>query len=125
MGKISYQSNSVVESDGEAFLLSGTALDSMKNTNTRLLINTPWKEINDELLVSCSFADSVISQWSVFQAEAFYHYYTKKDLTQDEIAKQLSISQSSLSRRLHSGSLKNIELFENRFRNLIKSKNDF
>ncbi len=85
------------EGDGEAFRRSGPTLDKMKG-DKRLVIRTPWEEINSELDVECALLDALINRWSNEQAQAIYAKIS--DLTQEQIAKQLGISQPAVRQRL-------------------------
>lgn len=121
IGSVDFISKKITESDGQAFLLSGTTLDSLKDTDTRLKIASPWEEVNAELEVECSFADAVISEWSYQQAEAFY-WHLLEHITQAELAKKINKSQPAASKRLKSGKVDSIDLLKKRFENLIRSK---
>ena len=121
IGSVDFISNKIIESDGQAFLLSGTTLDSLKNTDIRLKIASPWEEVNAELKVECSFADAVISEWSFQQAEAFY-WHLLENKTQQELAEKFSIKQPSLRKRLVTGKVDCIDILRKRFENLILSK---
>lgn len=85
------------EGDGEAFRRSGPTLDKMKG-DMRLVIRTPWEEINSELDVECALLDALINRWSNEQAQAIYGKI--RNLTQEQIAKQLGISQPAVRQRL-------------------------
>lgn len=121
LGSISYISQKTIESDGEAFRNSGIILDQLKDNDERMGIKTPWKDVNDELVVSFSFADSIISKWSPSQAEAVYQYFLHRE-TQNIIAKELKISQPALLKRLKRASSVSLDLFIKRFNNLILVK---
>lgn len=121
IGNISFKTGKTIESDGEAYQLSGKALDSMKNTEHRLKIFTKWEEVNSELEVSFTFADTIIKEWSTYQAEAFYLYILRNE-TQISLAKNLNIAQSSVHKRLKTGKAESIDLFRKRFEELIMSK---
>jgi len=71
IGEISFESNSILTSDGEAFQLSGRALDSM--SKKRLSVTTPWSEFNDAIELNTRFADELVSNWTVKQARVVYH----------------------------------------------------
>lgn len=70
IGGINFMSENIVTSDGEAFLLSGTQLD--KIGKRRLVVKTPWEEVNKELEMSTAFVDDIISGWSSTQAGMMY-----------------------------------------------------
>src|SRR5688572_7677933 len=52
IGSVSYKSKNIKTSDGEAFQLSGRALDNPKNKNARIMIATPDAALNDHLEVT-------------------------------------------------------------------------
>jgi len=121
IGNIDFFADRIIESDGEAFRFSGNVLDKMKKAE-RLKIHTPWEEINNELTVECAFADAIINRWSVNQSEVIYRYLLKRE-TQKKLAERFNISQPALRKRLVvSGSIDSINVFINRYRNLIQSK---
>jgi hypothetical protein len=121
IGSIGFSTKKTIESDGQAFQFSGTTLDRIKKTEHRLKIQTPWQDVNSELEVSFSFADAIVSEWSIFQAEAFYLYLLQNE-TQKTLAELLNISQPSLRKRLVTGKIESIDLLRKRFENLISTK---
>lgn len=121
IGEQDFTTRKIIESDGPAFQYSGTTLNTMHQTPRRLKIQTPWPDVNSELEVSFSFADEIISEWSVFQAEAFYLLLLTGN-TQKAVAEMLNISGPALHFRLRSGKFESIELFKKRFESLISSK---
>jgi len=121
IGEQDFTTKKIIESDGPAFQFSGTTLNTMYETPRRLKIQTPWPDINSELDVSFSFADAIISEWSVFQAEAFYILLLTGN-TQKAVAEMLNISGPALHFRLRSGKFESIELFKKHFESLISSR---
>jgi hypothetical protein len=121
IGKIGFEANKVIESDGEAFSFSGKLLDEITKERQNLKVKTPWKDINSELDVECYYIDTIINKWTMEQAEAAY-LKLLKDETQQLIAKKLKISQPAVRKRIIGANLKSIELFTGRFENLIESK---
>jgi hypothetical protein len=89
------------EGDGEAFRLSGPALDAMKG-DQRLVIRTRWPQIQAELDAECALLDALISKWSVGQAQAILGQM--RNLTQGAAARESGISQPAIQQRLkHAG----------------------
>ncbi|GGK68768.1 hypothetical protein ACD591_17355 [Rufibacter glacialis] len=97
LGKTGYKSPHIRTSDGEAFQLSGRALDSLKSKGPRLVVATPHQEFNAYQEVICSFLDVFINSWSLQQAEVVFELLEGKK--QQEIAEMLHISQASVSQR--------------------------
>ena len=119
IGSLRMQNNKIVESQGEAFELSGRELDAMTKESMELSIKTPWSEINEELKVHCLFADSTINNWSARTAESVYRYLLLNE-TQDQQAAHFKISQPAIGKRLmNQGNMKAMDAFIRRFQNLI------
>ena len=95
IGEVSFQDSSIVTSDGEAFRLSGREFDNLGKQ--RLAVVTPWKEVNDELKLNTSFADDIISKWTIRQAEVVYARIFKND-TQKRLAEKFGMSIQNISK---------------------------
>ena len=108
------------EGDGEAYRNSGPELDKMKKKSRLLVIKTPWEEENQELNVECALLDTIISRWSVQQMEVVIEHLTGK--TQEQIAKNLKISQPGIRKRIQSAHIYEVELMLTRFEQLINKK---
>ncbi|MEW6382256.1 MAG: SatD family protein [bacterium] len=104
------------EGDGEAFRLSGPALDKMKG-DQRLVIRTRWPEVNAEFDAECALLDVLISKWSAEQAQAIMGQI--RHLTQGAAAREYGISQPAVQQRLkHAGGWAVAELCQ-RFQEVI------
>lgn len=116
IGEINFDSGSLATSDGEAFQLSGRLLDSMHKS--RLEVETPWKDVNDELELSTAFADDIISSWSKRQSEAIIpSLLTSK--SHSEIAQTLNISRQMVDKALKAAKEDLIMAYINRYQMLI------
>jgi hypothetical protein len=88
-------------SDGEAFRLSGRALDSLKGSRQkyrRFSFLSEQVEINPGLAMLAAALDAIIQSWSVELAEAVSHWILGK--TQAEISRVLKIRQPAVQQRL-------------------------
>lgn len=106
IGAISYQGKNVLNSDGEAFHLSGRNFDKMKDEEY-LSIHTAEEEKNAGIKVILSFINKYIEKWTKAQAEVIFMHLEGKN--QQETAKILSVSQPSVNSRLKSAGWKEIE----------------
>lgn len=104
------------EGDGEAFRRSGPILDKMKG-DQRLLIRTPWQEINSELDIECALLDALVNRWSAEQAQAIHGQI--RNLTQEQLAKEFGISQPAVRQRLKSAGSWAVEELCCRYERLI------
>jgi hypothetical protein len=96
----SLNSKNIKESDGEAFRLSGSALDGISKYR-RFSIKSGIDELNKQLEFISSSIDSITRRWSPEQAEAIL-LWLKGD-TQTSISKKLKISQPAVNQRLQLG----------------------
>ncbi len=90
----------IKESDGEAFRLSGNALDNISKYR-RFSIKPSIDELNKQMEFISSSIDSITRRWSPEQAEAIV-LWLKGD-TQISISKKLGISQPAVNQRLQLG----------------------
>ncbi|MDR0940381.1 MAG: hypothetical protein LBN29_13745 [Mediterranea sp.] len=116
VGTISYRSEKIVVSDGEAFRLSGRGLDEMDKE--RLSVRTCWDDVNEEMAVSTAFADDIISSWSVAQAQVVYATLSR-DIAQKDLAVEIGKSAQSVSKLLGVAKENLIRLYLGRYFKLV------
>lgn len=111
-------------SDGEAFRLSGRALDSLKGSQQkyrRFFFLAAEKEMNPGLAMLAATLDAIIQSWSVEQAEAVSHWLQNR--TQAEISRILKIKQPAVQQRLrlagHFALEAGLEYYESLFQNKL------
>lgn len=119
IGKIEFDKSRPGLSDGEVYRLSGHGLDNMKRE--RLTISTPWREINDEMAVLTPFADDIISHWTVKQCEVMIAKL-QHHLPNTELAMCQNISRQAIDKIINSAKLRLIDLYLNRFSEIIAHK---
>jgi len=93
----SFDEKNIQESDGEAFRLSGNALDNISKYR-RFSIKSNIDKSNKQLEFISSSIDSITRRWSPEQAEAVLLWLSGK--TQTSISKKLGISQPAVNKRL-------------------------
>lgn len=121
IGEISYQGERLGTSDGEAYRLSGRALDKMKKRNS-LTINSIWREVNEEMDVACALSEAIIGRWTQAQSAIIYAYLLNNK-TQQVLAKEFNITQGAVSQHLsEAGHMDAIRMFLERFRKVISEK---
>lgn len=117
IGTLEYENGSLATSDGEAYRASGRGLDSIGKN--RLTIETPWEEVNKELRVSTAFADDIITGWTQSQSRVMFQSLTT-GLSHAEIGDILGISRQMVDKALRSGKEDLMNLYLDRFAELIK-----
>jgi len=124
VGDISFRATTVASSNGEAFILSGSAFDLIDKSRYSLNVLTSWNEVNSEMGVSTVLADVIISSWSKKQSEAIYQYMLY-NRNQTDLAQQLDITQPALQKRLNeNGNYYRLELFLKRYKLLVEKYAD-
>ena len=105
IGAIAYKGKSVLDSDGEAFHLSGRNFDKM-TYNEILSIKTANDDINEQIAIILTFANIVINQLTAAQAEVIY--MAIDNYTQTRMAEELGIKQGAVISRLKLANWKTI-----------------
>ncbi|WP_316788616.1 hypothetical protein [Pedobacter frigoris] len=119
VGEISYLGKNVLNSDGEAFHLSGRNFDTMKDSEY-LSIHTADENKNAGIEIILGFINKYIGKWTKGQAEVIFLLLEGK--TQQETAETLSLSQPSVNGRLKSAGWKEVEATIKYIANLIEQK---
>jgi hypothetical protein len=94
IGEISFESDNLVTSDGEAFRLSGRAFDVIGKR--KLSVSSPWAELNAAMELNTRFADDVVSSWTAKQARVVYHSILFRK-TQKEMADELDMTRQNFN----------------------------
>lgn len=106
IGKVAYLGKNVLNSDGEAFHLSGRNFDTMK-AEEFLTIHTNDELKNEGIKIILNFVNKYIEKWTKGQSEVIFLLLEGK--TQQEIALILNLSQPSVNSRLKSAGWKEFE----------------
>jgi hypothetical protein len=106
IGEVSYHGKSVLNSDGEAFHLSGRNFDAMKE-DQYLSIHTNDPQKNATIEIILNFVNKYLGNWNKGQAEVIFWQLEGKN--QQETAEMLSISQPSVNNRLKTAGWKELE----------------
>ncbi len=98
MGQVDFlNKKKITTSDGEAFRLSGEALDEMKDGNETLTINTNNEALNKDLIPMITLVDALTQKWTQNQAELVLHKLMgNKD---EDIAKDFGVTVSAVTQR--------------------------
>jgi len=108
----------VLQSDGEAFQLSGHQIDTMKNEGRLLKIALDSRQFQPILAATFYLAESIIWNWKPGQASVIALIPTSK--TQKEIAEKLNITSAAISKAIKTSNWPAIESFLNGYEETIK-----
>lgn len=117
IGDISYFGANTLESDGEAFRLSGQYLDGMKSESRVLRIVSGDEERNLELDLYCLFSEVLMQKWTLSGAEVML--FLLADTKEVDIAKHLGVTQPAINSRKKSLNWYTIKAFLNRYKQLF------
>lgn len=108
IGEIAYKGKNVLDSDGEAFHLSGRQFDLL-NKDDIIRLTTADEKNNEVFEMLLMFMNSIIRSWTRTQAETIFLLLEKEDNTQDQIAKKLNMTQPAIAFSLRAAKWKEVE----------------
>ncbi len=100
IGNEVFRSEKITESNGSAYVNSGRLLTDIKSQGRTLAIQTENEKVNRDLNILFKWASIDFDNWTAATAEIIHQLLRNSELTQDELAKELNITQSSVSQRL-------------------------
>ena len=99
LGQVHSLQARVAESNGEAFVYSGSLIDELEQWDQSLALRCADEALNMELNASLALAAAVMDKWLPNYAQAMYASLKHPHCTQVQLAKQLGMAQSTLSER--------------------------
>ena len=99
IGNEVFRSEKITESNGSAYVNSGRLLTDIKSQGRTLAIQTENEKVNRDLNILFKWASIDFDNWTAATAEIIYQLLRNSELTQDELARELNITQSSVSQR--------------------------
>jgi len=108
IGEIAYKGKSVLDSDGQAFHLSGRVFDDMQK-NDILKLTTFDEERNNTYEIILTYINLLIKQWTASQAETIYYLLTMEEATQEKIARKMDMTQPGVANSLRFARWKEVE----------------
>ena len=108
IGEIAYQGKSVLDSDGEAFHLSGRNFDEMDQDEV-IRLTTFEEDRTMTYQIILMYINMIIRQWTISQAETIYELLNMEFVTQKGIAEKLKMSQPAIAKSLQAARWKEVE----------------
>lgn len=99
IGEKNFIANSITESNGEAFILSGEKLESLKQEKQNMAIKSRWANFDKEMNLYIRFALIAMDNWSTGAADLIKILSDNPEITQTKLATKLKITQSAVSGR--------------------------
>ncbi len=119
IGEEQYASEKITESNGTAYVNSGRLLNDLKSLGRNLAIQTPDDKLNRDLNMVFKWCSTDFDTWTVATSEIIHEHITCPDITQEDLAKKLNITQSSVSQRVKRANLDLIKETDHYFRKKI------
>ena len=113
------QSEKITESNGSAYVNSGRLLTEIKSQGKTLSIQTENDKVTRDLNILFKWASIDFDNWTAATAEIIHQLLRNSELTQEELAKELNITQSSVSQRLKRANFELIQETDQFFRKKI------
>jgi hypothetical protein len=121
IGKIDYEGRNVLDSDGEAFHLSGRNFDLL-NKDEIIRLTIADEKSNEIFGILFMFMNSIIRSWTPNQAETIFYLLDKEDNTQEQVAKKLKMTQPAIALSLGAARWKEVEKGINYITNQLEKK---
>ncbi|MEN2434677.1 SatD family protein [Weeksellaceae bacterium A-14] len=99
IGEEQFLSEKITESNGTAYVNSGRLLNELKLQGRTLAIKTPDEKIDRDLNIVFRWCSVDFDNWTVAVAEIIHQFIMNSDITQEDLARKLNITQSSVSQR--------------------------
>jgi predicted XRE-type DNA-binding protein len=119
LGEKSIDAVNVAEANGEAFINSGEAFDTLKQNKANLALKTPWPRFDDDMNLSLRLALIAMDNWSQTSAQIVKYAIENRNTKQDKIAKIAGKSQSSISEALKRAHYSDIMDLESKYRTQV------
>lgn len=119
IGNEVFRSEKITESNGSAYVNSGRLLTEIKSQGKTLSIQTENDKVNRDLNILFKWASLDFDSWSAATAEIIHQLLRNSELTQEELAKELNITQSSVSQRLKRANFELLQETDQFFRKKI------
>lgn len=124
IGEAGLEKENISESNGEAYVLSGSKLETLKKDRQNLAVNTTSADFNSEMNTVIRLALVIMDGWSVNSAQMIKLALEQKNTQQNELARLSGKSQSSVSETLQRAHFSEImelnQLYQNKLSILAK-----
>lgn len=98
IGKKTYQSDKITESNGSAFVNSGECFEALKKTT--LAVKSPFNEFDNSINIMLELAQLILNNWTSTSAILIKTALENPDLNQSQLAKILKKTQGNISQGL-------------------------
>lgn len=100
IGEENFSSEKITESNGTAYVNSGRLLNDLKSDGHTVAIKTSKNTLDRDLNILLRWSSKDFDNWTMATSEIIHEMIMNNDITQEDLAKKFTISQSSISQRL-------------------------
>lgn len=100
IGEENFSSEKITESNGTAYVYSGRLLNDLKSDGHTVSIKTSNDSVDRDLNILLKWSSKDFDNWTMATSEIIHEMIMNKEITQEDLAKKFTISQSSISQRL-------------------------
>ena len=119
IGEKELSAATISESNGDAFIRSGEAYEKLSSIKQNMAVKSGNTAFDEEINLYLRLLLMAMDNWTPKSAE-YVRLSFKGNLKQEEVAKRLGISQSSVSERHKRAYLDEIRMVEKRYRARVK-----
>ena len=120
LGEKTYESNSIAESNGSAYINSGEKFEKLKKEKTTIAIQSPFQKFDAEMNLYLKLAIIQMDAWTINSGELFSTIFENPNKNQTEIGEILGIEQNSVSGRFKRANVDEIIELEKMYRTKLK-----
>ncbi|WP_026954647.1 SatD family protein [Algoriphagus vanfongensis] len=121
IGEKTYGGARISESNGPAFIHSSEQFDRLKKEKVNLAIQSPWKDMDEEINLYLKLAGIFMDKWSLSSAELMQIIWADPQATQEEVGRKLGIKQNSVSDRFKRANVEELMEIEQIFRKKLQN----
>ncbi|OBQ52835.1 transcriptional regulator [Tamlana sp. s12] len=119
LGKKSFTSKNITESNGEAFINSGECFENLKKTT--LAIKSPFTEFDTTINIMLELAQLTINHWTSTSATLIKTTLEHPNYNQNELAELLDKTQGNISQGLKRAGLDELNKLLNYYKTQIQN----
>lgn len=101
---------------GSAYRYSNTAFERLMQNRQTIVLCTGCKKFDENINLLLELAEVFMGKWSKISAETVFHFLMNPKMTQQELAAELGISQSTISQRLNRAHYEHILKIDRHFK---------
>lgn len=100
IGDISFQSTTILESNGSAFVRSGEKFETLNKERQTLAVKSPWSGFDEEVNLLLKLGLLTMNSWSENSAQIVKIALENPTLSQEELGGLIGLKQNAVSNRM-------------------------